>query len=173
MNSEMYINQERGELALNHNLQSYHQNRLQGPGPQDHGNQYGGLFRVIGMEHNKVSFSSGHIWQETRSATISILKELGVGKNILNEKIQDDIEFLLNRLVQATDIWHHVHVSISSIVCSILVGERFSYDDERFKHNSHSSNQLASCAKEITALNFLPVKYPGMCSRLNLSGKHL
>ena len=125
------------------------------------------------MEHCGVAFSSGHIWQDTRSATISILKELGVGKNILNEKIQDDIEFLLDRLVQlkgqATDIWHHVHVSMSSIICSILVGERFSYEDERFKHNIQYSNQLASCAKELAALNFLPIlKYlPGDVLKTN------
>ena len=119
------------------------------------------------MEHTGVGFSCGQYWQETRSATHSILKDLGVGKNMLHEKIQDDIEFLLDRLVQlngqATDISHHVHVSISGIICSIITGERFSYDDERFKYNIHYTNQLASCAKEVAALNFLPIlKYlPG------------
>lgn len=116
---------------------------------------------VIGMENTGLAFSNGRVWQETRSASMSILKELGLGKNMLAEKIQEDIEFLMERISSfdgdALDLWDLVNTSVANVICSILIGKRFNYEDDRFKDVVKKVNQLASCAKEVAAINYLPL----------------
>jgi hypothetical protein len=38
-----------------------------------------------------VIFSSGHVWHEQRKVALEILREFGLGKNILAEKIQAEV----------------------------------------------------------------------------------
>ena len=108
-----------------------------------------------------VAFSSGPQWQETRSTSMSIMRELSMGKDVLNERIQEEIGFLIqrlaNRTAEPTDVWHHVHLSVANVICSILIGRRFTYDDERFREVLQDIGQLGVCAKEMAAINYMPV----------------
>ncbi|GFR71518.1 cytochrome P450 2U1 [Elysia marginata] len=114
---------------------------------------------VIGMGHTGLAFSSGPLWHETRSASVSILRELGLGRNVLSEKIHEDIEFLLQRLAEfqgeATNMWHYVHLSTANIICSMVIGKRFNYEDDRFKDVVERIGELSAYANDMAALNYL------------------
>ncbi|GFN79605.1 cytochrome p450 2j5 [Plakobranchus ocellatus] len=59
-----------------------------------------------------------------------------MGKNILAEKIQEEFEIFMEKIAefkgQPVDTKLLINVSISNIICSIIVGKRFDHDDPSF-----------------------------------------
>ena len=123
--------------------------------------------QAIGMGETGIVFSSGVIWKELRYTTHQILKEFGMGTNLLAERIQEEVICYVKKLVEMkgkpVDPQHFTYVSVSNIICSIMFGRRFSYDDPRFKKTVDSLNRVSECARGAGAINFLPfLKYlPG------------
>ena len=119
------------------------------------------------MSHRGISFTSGAVWRELRYTAHQILKEFGMGTNLLAEKITEEVICYVNTLVEKkgrpVDPQHFTYVSVSNIIGSIIFGRRFSYDDPRFKKTVKSIKTVAECAGMAGAVNFLPIlKYlPG------------
>jgi hypothetical protein len=62
---------------------------------------------------------------------------MGMGKNVLAEKIQEEVTHYIRAIQQhqgePVDLTALTKVSVSSNVCSIVLGQRFEYDDHEFK----------------------------------------
>lgn len=75
-------------------------------------------------------------WKEQRTTSIAILRSFGVGKNIMAENIQEEVTTFLEKLSsfngKSNDIRVLTNVSVSNVICSIIVGKRFEYDDPYF-----------------------------------------
>ncbi|GFO02135.1 cytochrome p450 ii f2-like protein ii [Plakobranchus ocellatus] len=116
---------------------------------------------LIGMRDAGLAFNCGPAWKEARSTTMLILKEFGLGKDTLAQRVQEEVNYFIEKLAdlrgEATDIQYIIHISVSNVIASIIVGKRFSYDDARLKKAVESVVQLASCAREAAAINYLPV----------------
>ena len=67
---------------------------------------------------------------------LEILREFGLGKNLLAEKIQQEVVEFLKGLENENGATfnpsHLVHLSIANIICSVVFGKRCEHDDVFF-----------------------------------------
>ncbi|RUS79528.1 hypothetical protein EGW08_012696 [Elysia chlorotica] len=122
---------------------------------------------AAGMGEAGAAFSSGVTWKENRAAVLKILREFGMGKNLLADKIQDEANCFVDQLVETKEepiyLGHLTRVTVSNVISSIIFGRRFGYEDPRFKKVVDGMVQVLECAKGAGAINFFPfLKYlPG------------
>ena len=79
----------------------------------------------------------GPVWKEQRSVSLGIMRKMGVGKNVLADVITEECQAYLNNIAKAEgkpqDIRLFTGQSICNVICSVIVGHRFEYDDSIFK----------------------------------------
>ncbi|CAG5125149.1 unnamed protein product [Candidula unifasciata] len=123
--------------------------------------------QISGLSQKGIVFSNGQLWKEQKSVCLSILRSFGMGKNLLAEKIQEEVDCFMTYLASLegnpTDIHLHTGVVISNIICSILIGNRFDYDDEKFQDLLQKLNRVLEDQSSISLVNFFPWlrKLPG------------
>ncbi|KAH9494443.1 Cytochrome P450 2C3 [Bulinus truncatus] len=121
---------------------------------------------VTGQSNVGIITSSGDLWKEQRSVTIQLLRSFGLGNNILANRIQEEVTHYLIHLSeldgQPIDIALDTKASTSNIVCSIVFGQRFGYQDDEFKklissiHNYFSNLSFGGLISFVPALRHLP-----------------
>ncbi|XP_053545084.1 cytochrome P450 2G1-like [Bombina bombina] len=83
-----------------------------------------------------ISFSNGECWKQMRFFSFKTLKDFGLGKKTTEEKIQEEAQNLVKTIKQynglPTDPARLVMDAVSSVFCSIIFGNRFEFEDERF-----------------------------------------
>ena len=76
--------------------------------------------------------SDGPLWQEHRQFSLKVLHELGMGKPVLEQKIQEEAAILVSTIRseggQSIDPGQYLALATSNIICGLLFGHRF-YDD--------------------------------------------
>lgn len=128
---------------------------------------YESLFQASGSPGAGVIFSNGPNWKEQRAEMISILRGFGMSRNILAEKISTEVEFDLEHLSQfvgqPTDISKLTCISTANNICSIVVGQRFQYDDVQMQDIMSKLAVFVGAIGTNSIVNFFPVlKYlPG------------
>ncbi|KAI5932173.1 Cytochrome P450 2F1 [Manis javanica] len=84
---------------------------------------------------NGIAFSNGDRWKALRRFSIQILRNFGMGKRSIEERILEEEGFLLAELRKTEgkpfDPTIVVSRSVANIICSVMFGSRFNYDDER------------------------------------------
>ncbi|PVD29106.1 hypothetical protein C0Q70_11703 [Pomacea canaliculata] len=96
-------------------------------------NGYKVIKDALNSDHTLVSSSvidtSGHVWKAQRKVAIEILRELGMGKNVLAVKIEEEVKEYIRVISesqgQPLDLKHLTQASVSNNMCSILFGKRF------------------------------------------------
>ncbi|XP_076441297.1 cytochrome P450 2U1-like isoform X2 [Babylonia areolata] len=113
------------------------------------------------IANNKgIVFTSGHQWKEQRKTGLEILRAMGMGKNVLAEKIQEEITHYIQAIKDhqgaPVDLAQMTQVSISNNICSILFGKRFHYDDPEFIYYLKTFNRNFELLSGTAILNFIP-----------------
>ncbi|XP_041035170.1 cytochrome P450 2C18-like [Carcharodon carcharias] len=96
------------------------------------------LFPVLKKISNGygVAFSSGERWKQLRRFTLSTLRNFGMGKRSIEERIQEEAQFLVTAIRSKKEIPFSpnfpLRCAVSNIICSIIFGERFEYEDKTF-----------------------------------------
>ncbi|XP_077367239.1 cytochrome P450 2K1-like isoform X2 [Festucalex cinctus] len=87
------------------------------------------------LEHG-VIWTNGDSWKEMRRFALSNLRDFGMGKKACEDKIIEECQHLLEVFKdfrgEAFDTQQPLNYAVSNIICSLVFGDRFQYDDPAF-----------------------------------------
>ncbi|NWX05525.1 CP2D3 protein, partial [Caloenas nicobarica] len=79
----------------------------------------------------------GHVWKELRRFTLSTLRNFGMGKKSLEERVKEEAGFMCSAVNSEEgrpfDLRFVVNNAVCNMICTTIYGERFNYGDETFK----------------------------------------
>ncbi|XP_041432877.1 cytochrome P450 2K1 [Xenopus laevis] len=85
---------------------------------------------------NGIVFSNGESWKVIRRFTLSTLRDFGMGKKTIETRIQDELRPLIKQFKSHTgkpfDPKIILNSAVSNVICSIIFGKRFEYNDTTF-----------------------------------------
>ncbi|XP_013210304.1 cytochrome P450 2B10-like [Microtus ochrogaster] len=95
-----------------------------------------------------VIFANGERWKTLRRFSLATMKDLGMGKRSVEERIQEEARCVVEELrksqgapLDPTFIFQSI---TANIICSIVFGERFDYKDRQFLSLLHLIYQIFS-----------------------------
>ncbi|XP_063148984.1 cytochrome P450 2C5-like [Candoia aspera] len=75
-------------------------------------------------------------WKTLRRFTLSTLRNFGMGKKSMAERMSEEARYLVDKIAtfegQPCDIIPAITAAVSNVMCSIIFGNRFSYEDKNF-----------------------------------------
>ncbi|XP_076612268.1 cytochrome P450 2K1-like [Chaetodon auriga] len=83
-----------------------------------------------------VVWSNGDSWKEMRRFALTNLRDFGMGKKACEDKIIEECDYLIGVFKkfkgEAFDTTRSMNYAVSNIICSIVYGSRFEYNDPKF-----------------------------------------
>ncbi|KAM4641736.1 cytochrome P450 2C11-like [Discoglossus pictus] len=114
------------------------------------------------MQGHDVAFINGEHWKKLRRFGLNTLRNFGMGKKSIEERIQEEATFLMKELIETkgapTDLTSYFSNTVSNVICSIIFGSRFDYEDKRLVAitNSIYNNFLIMSSTWGTLFNMYP-----------------
>ncbi|CAH2324587.1 cytochrome P450 2J6-like [Pelobates cultripes] len=97
-----------------------------------------GILQAVSGNRGLVIAPYGQAWKEHRRFTLSTLRSFGLGKKSMEERIAEESSYLIKEFEKNKDTLLNPHVAIdnavSNIICSIVFGRRYDYDDSTFQN---------------------------------------
>jgi len=86
-------------------------------------------------------YSTGDLWKVQRRFALSALRDLGMGKNWMEDTIIAEVGDLMQVLTNSHQAPFNAKAqlmnSISNVICALIFGERFSLSDPKFTRMTH------------------------------------
>ncbi|XP_061901027.1 cytochrome P450 2K4-like [Entelurus aequoreus] len=106
----------------------------------NHADEFGerDVLRLV-TQYNKghgVLWSNGDSWKEMRRFALTNLRDFGMGRKVCEDKIIEECQHLMDVIRkfhgESFDTTQPINYAVSNIICSIVYGSRFEYDDPEF-----------------------------------------
>uniref|UniRef100_A0A8D2L7B6 Cytochrome P450 2F3-like n=1 Tax=Varanus komodoensis TaxID=61221 RepID=A0A8D2L7B6_VARKO len=85
---------------------------------------------------NGIVYGTGERWRQLRRFAISTLKNFGMGKRSIEQRMKEEAQFLVAEFRKTQgkpfDPTFFLSCAGSNIICSLVFGERFEYTDKKF-----------------------------------------
>ncbi|XP_053577732.1 cytochrome P450 2F3 [Bombina bombina] len=106
----------------------------------DHAEEFSGRgeFPAVQMysKGNGIVYGTGERWRQLRRFAITTLKNFGMGKRSLEERVKEEAQYLIAEFRQSEgkpiDPTFGFSSAGSNIICSLVFGDRFDYRDKEF-----------------------------------------
>ncbi|XP_030074575.1 cytochrome P450 2F3 [Microcaecilia unicolor] len=93
---------------------------------------------------NGIVYGTGERWRQLRRFAITTLKNFGMGKRSLEERVKEEAQYLIAELQKTNgkpfDPTFAFSSAGSNIICSLVFGDRFDYKDQEFLTLLHLIN---------------------------------
>ncbi|KAK1899363.1 Cytochrome P450 2F3 [Dissostichus eleginoides] len=84
----------------------------------------------------KLGLCNGERWRQLRRFTLTTLRDFGMGRKGIEEWIQQESHHLVERIESTKgrpfDPTDFLSCTVSNVICCLVFGQRFSYDDDHF-----------------------------------------
>ncbi|XP_025030630.1 cytochrome P450 2H2-like [Python bivittatus] len=109
----------------------------------DHAEEFGGRIQMPvnrRMVQNKgLATNDDNKWRELRRFTLSTLRDFGMGKKRMSERVQEEALCLAEEVAttkgQPFDPRRRFTSAVSNVICAVVFGNRFDYEDQIFIEN--------------------------------------
>ncbi|XP_074010575.1 cytochrome P450 2C19-like isoform X1 [Numenius arquata] len=93
-----------------------------------------------------IIFSNNEEWLQVRRFALTTLRNFGMGKRSIEERIHEETEHLLEEINKTKgapfDPTFKLSCAISNIICSIVFGRRYDYKDKKFLALMNNMNNI-------------------------------
>ncbi len=100
------------------------------------------------------------MWKEQRKFAHSVLRDFGLGKSMLEDKIQEELTFFLDELANNSrapfDPHDLVQMAVSNIIYAMVFGARYDYESPKFKRYMEMMNENFEILGNSGALTVFP-----------------
>nr|XP_033811324.1 cytochrome P450 2G1-like [Geotrypetes seraphini] len=83
-----------------------------------------------------VGMSNGERWKKLRQFSLMTLRNLGMGKRSLEERVQEEVQYVMEEFKKKNQLpfnpQHLFFYFASNVISSVIFGKRFDYDDEEW-----------------------------------------
>ncbi|NXL96168.1 CP2CT protein, partial [Alectura lathami] len=104
---------------------------------------------AFGEKANKglgIIFSNNEGWLQVRRFTLTTLRNFGMGKRSIEERIQQEAEHLLEEITKTKrmpfDPTFMLSCTVANVICSVVFGKRYDYKDKKFLSLMSNMNNI-------------------------------
>ncbi|XP_078540291.1 cytochrome P450 2D6-like isoform X1 [Lissotriton helveticus] len=142
------------------------------------------LSKIAGFKEDSsgvVMARYGQTWKDIRRFSLSTLRDFGLGKKSLAERVTEEAGFLCSAFKSKGgcpfDPNLMINSAVSNVICSIVFGDRFKYDDKTFLKVLAVFEDLIKSSNGLLAqlMNVIPalIHVPGVASDMARSQNNI